>query len=168
MQLPPASITLRKAAPEDEGFMFAVYASTRADELQLVDWTNEQKLGFVQMQFNAQKVSYEREHPEATYQVILADEIPAGRLIVDRSQDYIAIIDIAVLPDHRGRGIGASLLGSLQREAENTGKKVRLYVENFNRASRLYERLGFVKVAEHGVYSRMEWTPGLAQLAQAV
>jgi ribosomal protein S18 acetylase RimI-like enzyme len=152
--------------PEDESFMFAVYASTRAEELQLVDWTDEQKLGFVQMQFNAQKVSYEREYPEATYHVVLADDIPAGRLIVDRSDNCIAIIDIAVLPDHRDRGIGASLLQSLQHEAEKAGKKVSLYVENFNRASRLYERLGFVRVAEQGIYSRMEWAPTVAQLAQ--
>ena len=166
MRAVPASISLRKATPEDDAFMAAVYASTRADEMKLVDWTPEQKQAFVQMQLYAQKTSYERDYPEAVYQVILHHDVPAGRLIVDRSGDSIAIIDIAVLPEHRSRGIGASLLQDLQREAENVGKPLRLYVENFNRASRLYERLGFVKTAEHGIYSRMEWTPA-AQLAQA-
>jgi ribosomal protein S18 acetylase RimI-like enzyme len=32
-------------------------------------------------------------------------------------------------------------------------------VELFNRALRLYERLGFRRVGDHGPYYLMEWTP---------
>ena len=148
--------------------MLAVYASTRADEMKLVDWTDEQKHAFVQMQFTAQKISYQNDYPQAVYQVILHDDVPAGRLILNRTDERIGIIDIAVLPDHRNYGIGASVLEDLQREAEATGKRLTLHVENFNRAFRLYERLGFVKTADHGIYWQMDWTPSLAHAAEAV
>jgi ribosomal protein S18 acetylase RimI-like enzyme len=168
LQLPPASPTLRTANLEDDPFMLEVYSSTRADEMALVNWTDEQKLAFLLMQFNAQKVSYERESPNAEYFVILNDGIPAGRLIVDRSSETLCLIDIALLPAHRNLGIGRSLIQRLQTEAAEAAKCLRLHVENFNPAHRLYERLGFRKVDEFSFYWRMEWnaaTAGKAQLA---
>ncbi len=38
-----------------------------------------------------------------------------------------------------------------------TGVPVRLHVETFNRALRLYERLGFRPIAESSIYLEMEW-----------
>lgn len=154
---PPASITLRAAISEDDLFMQEVYFSTRAEEMKLVDWTDEQKQGFVQMQFNAQKASYLNQFPDAEYSVILNDGVPVGRLILDRSAEVLLIADIALLPEARGLGIGSSLLEDLKREAAAHGQCLRLHVENFNPAWRLYERLGFNKVGEYGFYWRMEW-----------
>lgn len=157
MQLPPASIALRAATREDAAFMQEVYSSTRTEEMQLVDWTPEQKQAFLQMQFHAQKTSYLNEFPSAEYSVILNDNVPAGRLIVDRSGDVLRLIDIALLPAHRSFGIGTKLIENLKNEAIETGKCLRLHVENFNPAHRLYERLGFNKVDEFSFYWRMEW-----------
>ena len=166
MQSSPTSPTLRAASSEDDSLMLAVYSSTRADEMALVDWTDEQKQSFLQMQFNAQRTSYLREYSNAEYFVILNDGVEAGRLIVDRSGDALLIVDIAVLPEHRNSGIGRSLIEDLQDEARKNKKLLRLHVENFNRAQRLYERLGFQKVAEVSFYWRMEWDPATADMAQ--
>ena len=57
------------------------------------------------------------------------------------------MIDIALLPDHRGRGIGARLLRDVLHEATAAGLPVRLSVERSNPARSLYERLGFRTVA---------------------
>src|SRR6266550_911227 len=146
--------------------MLEVYSSTRADEMALVNWTDEQKLAFLLMQSNAQKVSYQQESPNAEYFVILNDGIPAGRLIVDRSSEILCLIDIALLPAHRNLGIGRLLIERLQAEAAETAKCLRLHVENFNPAQRLYERLGFMKVEESGFYWRMEWSAATAVKAQ--
>ena len=150
-------ITLRSIRPDDEAFLFQVYASTRAEEMAVVAWDDEQKQAFLQMQFNAQRLSYQQQFPQAEYQVILRGDVAAGRLIVDRSDEGVLLIDIALLPEHRNAGIGSSLIRDLQAEAAQAEKPVRLHVENFNPAFQLYERLGFKKVGESGFYWLMEW-----------
>ena len=65
-------------------------------------------------------------------------------------------MDIALMPEHRGGGLGTRLLRELFAEAEASGRKVSIHVEIFNPARRLYERLGFIQAAERGVYLLME------------
>lgn|SRR5574341_847445 len=152
-------LSLRPVCPDDAEFLFQVYAGTRAEEMAIVPWNEEQKQSFLQMQFKAQKYSYEQQSPRAEYNVILHNENPAGRLIVDRASDRIRIIDIALLPEYRNKGIGSALIKDLQAEGQEKGMPVQLHVENFNRARRLYERLGFRKIDEAGFYWLMEWHP---------
>lgn len=153
------SSSLRPVAPDDEVFLFEVYASTRAEEMAVVPWNAEQKHAFLAMQFEAQTHSYQEQFPRADYNIILQDDVPVGRLIVDRGADRILLIDIALLAEHRNRGIGSKFITDLKSEAQKTGKPIRLHVENFNPAYRLYERLGFAKTDEEGFYSRLEWQP---------
>ena len=153
------SFSLRPVSLDDEAFLFQVYSSTRAEEMALVPWNDEQKQAFLQMQFNAQRQSYRQEFPDAEYHVILHDGVSAGRLIVDRAHERILLIDIALLPEHRSMGIGSALICDLKAEAQETRRPIRLEVENFNPAYRLYERLGFEKIDEAGFYLRMEWRP---------
>ena len=91
--------------------------------------------------------------------MIEVDGRPAGRLYVDRRPGDLRIVDIALLPAFRGRGIGAGLIAGLQHEAAAEGRIVSIHVEVHNPAAQLYERLGFAIAADLGVYRRMEWTP---------
>ena len=152
-------ISLRAITSEDVPFLFAVYSSTRADELALVPWSTAQKDAFLQMQFRAQQGQYQFNYPDATNQIIESDGISAGRLIVDRSEGETILVDIALLPGFRNRGIGASLLRDLQAE-EN---KITLHVIRSNPAAEMYQRLGFVFLGEETFYSQMEWTPETAR-----
>ena len=108
-----ASIALRRATGEDLPFLRRVYASTRAEELALVNWTDSQREAFVHMQFDAQHRHYHEQRPDADYLVILCDGQPAGRLYVAREADAIHVIDISLLSEFRGRGIGTYLFGGL-------------------------------------------------------
>ena len=56
-------ITLHTAEPCDEGFLLQVYASTREDEMSLVDWSEDQKSTFIKMQFDAQTHHYQVHFP---------------------------------------------------------------------------------------------------------
>src|SRR5206468_9595764 len=118
-------------------------------ELALVDWDEGQKQAFVQMQFAAQHRYYHEHYADAAFQVILCDGVPAGRLYVARWSAEIGIVDIALLPPYRNRGIGSFLLKELLAEAAQAGKRASIHVERFNPALRLYERLGFRSVADH-------------------
>ena len=103
-------VTLRPIATEDLEFLHRLYASTRQDEMRLVDWSDEQKESFVRFQFDAQHRYYQEQFPNATFDVVQDGEMPIGRLYVDRRADEIRLIDIALLPEHRGKGIGGSLM----------------------------------------------------------
>jgi ribosomal protein S18 acetylase RimI-like enzyme len=156
----PSGITLRPVGSSDRDFLLQVYASTREEELRLVDWSADQKAAFVRMQFEAQDAYYREHYRPATFDVIELDGEPVGRLYVARWEDEIRIIDIALLPDHRGRGIGTRLLEELLAEGAETGKSVSVHVELNNPARRLYERLGFVPAGERGLYVLMEASAG--------
>jgi ribosomal protein S18 acetylase RimI-like enzyme len=153
------STALRPALPEDEPLLLEVYASTRADELKLVPWTDEEKHGFIQMQFNAQRQHYTKYYPDAQWLIVMTEDAPIGRLIVDRAGEEILLMDIALLPPYRNQGIGTALIRDLLAEAQHTDRQVRLHVEFFNPAMRLYERFGFTTISESGVYFEMEWRP---------
>jgi GNAT superfamily N-acetyltransferase len=152
-----AVIALRPICPDDLPFLCAVYASTREQELAAVAWDAAQKTAFVQMQFAAQHAYYQEHYAGADFDVILVDTLPAGRLYIARWSSEIRIVDIALLPEYCNRGIGTTLLKDLQAEAAAAGKPLRIHVERFNPALRLYERLGFHQIEDRGVYLFMEW-----------
>jgi GNAT superfamily N-acetyltransferase len=152
-------VELRPIEPGDEEFLYRVYASTRQEELAQVDWPEEQRAAFLRMQFDAQSSYYEEHYRGAELSVILSDDHPAGRLYVARWPEEIRIVDIALLPEHRGIGIGTRLLKDLISESDESGKHLSIHVERFNPALRLYDRLGFRTVADKGVYVLMERAP---------
>jgi GNAT superfamily N-acetyltransferase len=158
-------VTLRPAQPADDAVLMAVYGSTREDELASTDWDDARKHEFVEMQFRAQDQYYRANYTNASYDLILADGEPAGRLYVARWPDELRIMDIALLGPFRGRGIGTRLLHELQTEASIAGKALRIHVERFNPALSLYVRLGFRLVEDRGVYLFLEWTPAGAPAA---
>lgn len=154
------AVTLRPISPEDREFLHRVYRSTREEELAMVvDWTAEQKDAFVRQQFEAQHSWYAEHYVGADFQVILVDGVPAGRLYIHRREREIRLMDITLLPEHRGSGLGSSLLSNLMAESEATGKPLTIHVEIYNPAMRLYKRLGFTILEDRGVYHLLEWRP---------
>lgn len=163
------SVSLRPIQLSDVPFLFDLYAGTRAAELAQVDWTAEQKHAFLSHQFDAQRRAYADTYGEADFFVVLCDGAPAGRLYLARWSAEIRIVDIVLLPDYRGRGIGSGLIRDVQEQAAAAGQAVSIHVERFNPAKRLYERLGFRLAAERdAVYLLMRWEPdGQAEQARA-
>jgi ribosomal protein S18 acetylase RimI-like enzyme len=154
----PNGVTLRPETEEDIPFLLAVYAGTRADEMAIVPWTQEQKDQFVLMQFGFQRKYYLEHYGGAAFDIVMVDGHPAGRLYVYRGSGEIRIIDIALLPEYRGRGIGGGLLAGILEEARERQLLVSIHVERNNPAMRLYRRLGFQFAGEQGpVYLRMEY-----------
>ena len=160
-----SSITFRPIRSEDEAFLYRLYASTRENELAQVPWDDGEKETFLRMQFQAQHQYYQEQFLNAEFQIILRDGRLIGRLYVDRRADEIRLIDIALLPEERNGGIGTSLLKELLVEAVRAGKPVRIHVERYNPALRLYERLGFSRIDDQGVYHLMEWSPNQGRAA---
>ncbi len=138
-------------------FLEALYGSTRADELAQTAWSDVQKREFIAMQFQAQHSHYRAHFPDALWLIIERADVPAGRLYLERWAHEHRIIDIALIPQLRGMGIGCAIMRDLLDEAAAAGKAVSIHVEKFNPAMRLYHRLGFVGVEDKGVYDLMRW-----------
>lgn len=155
----PGVVSLRPCLESDRDFLYRVYASTRLEELAPTGWSPGQMNAFLSMQFNAQHTYYHQQFADAEYSVVMLDGVPIGRLYVNRTPDEVLIIDIALLPEYRDRGIGTPLVRGLLAEADAGGKPVRLHVEKFNRALRLWQRLGFEVIEDQGVYWYMERRP---------
>ena len=155
-ELTGRSITLRPIHVGDEEFLYGVYASTRQEELAQTGWSEAQIDTFLRQQFDAQSRHYGEHYQEASFDVILADGHPVGRLYVARWPEEIRIVDVALLPEYRNAGIGTKLLEDLISESEASAKTLSIHVERFNPALRLYRWLGFRQKADKGVYLLME------------
>jgi len=152
-------IILRPAQTDDEAFLYQLYESTRKEEVSAFGWDVAQQETFLKFQFTAQRSHYEMAYPAATHTIILVNDQPAGRILVFRAEQEIHLVDIALLPEYRGHGIGAELIGGLIEEAAAKGVPLKLHVEKHNRAARLYDRLGFTVIADTGVYYEMARLP---------
>lgn len=159
MSAGPGGVGFRPIRPEDEEFLCRLYASTRQAEMEMVDWSPEEKERFLRSQFEAQHTFYMQQFPEAEFLVVEREGEPVGRLYLDRREDEHRLIDIALVPEERGRGLGTRLMEGVLAEAREAGKAVRIHVERNNPAQHLYARLGFRQIEDQGVYHLLEWRP---------
>ncbi len=153
-------ITFKNIENRDQRFIEKLYRSTREKELNLTNWPEEVKHSFIIMQLTAQLADYKSKYPGATFQVILYKKKQAGRLYLWESKNDIHIIDISLLPEFQGKGIGNKILKELINSARQKSKMVSLYVIRDNPAKRLYQRLGFKKVSDNNMHEYMECHPG--------
>jgi ribosomal protein S18 acetylase RimI-like enzyme len=155
-------VTLRPARADDEPFLFALYGSTRADEMAAWGWEPAQRDAFLQMQFRAQRRQYEALPAPAEQRIICRDDRPIGWIATIDDQQALRLADIALLPEERNHGIGTALIQGLLDQAAGAGRPVQLHVLRTNRAIRLYQRLGFTIIGDDGIRLLMERRPGAA------
>jgi len=153
-----AGCRFRRITDTDFPFLSRVYASTRAEELAAAPLTEAIKSAFLAEQFRLQHAHYQKYYPDADWLVTMRCAEDIGRLYIERWPTQHRIIDIALLPEHRGAGLGTALLRDLMDEAAAAGKDVSIHVEKFNPAMRLYRRLGFTTEEDKGVYDLMRWS----------
>ena len=152
-------IQLRKSVEKDIPFIIKVYRSTREKELSLTNWTEEQKTNFIYMQTMAQLAEYKTKYPGATQQIVLFKNKEAGRFYTWENENEIRIIDITLLPQFIGKGIGSTLLNNLIKRSKEIKKKITLHVDPLSAALKLYLRLGFVHLSNNGRHYYMEKSP---------
>jgi len=153
------SISLRAATTEDDEFLLELYKSSRGDDLRELGWDEHRISEFLDMQYEAQQRFNRDEYPQAVDQIVLLEGKPVGRWLVERREQEIRGVDLALLPADRNRGLGSFLIRRLQDEARRADQPLRLQVIRFSRAVNLFERLGFTRTSETGTHFQMEWQP---------
>ncbi len=162
--LPFGTLRFRPEGDDDRAFRFALFCDSRPDEWQLLPLDAAIRAQLMRLQFEAQTASYRTEFPDARFDIIELAGEPIGRIVVDRPGNMLHLVDIALVPRLRNRGIGTAILQALIDEAQAVQLPVRLTVAANNAPSlRLYQRLGFVPIATIPLYLELEWRPAPAR-----
>lgn len=147
-------ISLRPAVADDDEFLRDLFFDVRRDEFEAAGFPAEQLKPLLAMQYIAQKRSYESGFPNAAHRIITLEGVSVGRILTAGNAQSMHLIDISLLRDVRGRGIGGFLINDLQKN--NAAVTLNVFKNNSG-AIRLYERLGFGFVNDDGAYHQMEW-----------
>lgn len=152
-------LTLRPATAGDAPFLFRLYLETQGAELAHAPLPEAHRQALLASQFKAREQHYRERFPGAQCQIVELGGEPIGRQLVAQTDAQVLVIDIGLVPAHRGRGIGTALLRSLLAEAAGRASSVALRVRHENPARRLYERLGFAIVDQDELLVTMLWVP---------
>ena len=155
------ALFVRPALPQDERFQYELTYEVLFEQLYAHTWDPRIRDHLLNLQIHAKHGSYAAVHPNADYAIVVLDDQPVGRMIIDRSGEFYHLVDISILSKRRGAGIGTRLVLALCMEAEMMHKNVRLYVSITNpRAADLYKRLGFRVIEALETVTLMERAPG--------
>lgn len=155
----PNGLSLRDETADDTAFVAALYASSREQEMSVLDWPEEAKLAFLFEQYTLQRDHYRTHYSAAEFLVLERNGEPVGRIYIKRGSTEIRLMEISLLASLRGQGIGSVLLDHLMAEARERNQCITLHVEPDNPAQRLYSRLGFELREQRGIYDFLEWRP---------
>jgi ribosomal protein S18 acetylase RimI-like enzyme len=152
------SLRKRDETPADADFGFDLFCRSRLpiEDLSFLEPAARETL--MRQQFLGQTQSYRAQFPDARFEIVEAEGQPVGRIVTHRGPEAFFIVDVALLPQWRGRGIGSNLLQEIREEGRLNNVPVRLGVSPFNVAAmRLYVRLGFTATGQDEAHIFMEW-----------
>jgi ribosomal protein S18 acetylase RimI-like enzyme len=151
-------ISLRPARKSDEPFFYDVFKSVRGPEFAVLGLHPEQLEMLMKQQYEARTGSYEAQFPDSGNSVVLSGETPIGQFWVFRTPEEFLVVDIALMPDHRGTGVGGALMKQFMAEADAAAVPVRVTVATNNPGSlRFHQRLGFRITSQDEMYYTMEY-----------
>jgi ribosomal protein S18 acetylase RimI-like enzyme len=156
---PGLSLTLRDGGNGDDDLLRQLFETGRGAPLLSCDLPPVLVDQLIAHQLVARQRDHARNHPLARRQIVLTGDGPVGSLSVDRTGEPWYLVDLAVLPTARGRGIATELLARLLAEAGAARVAVELHVDAENPAERLYRRNGFTETAREGPDLRLRWAP---------
>lgn len=167
MKLAPMSLAIhlhafgaRAPRSADAPFLARLYASTRLDLLGSGRADPTLAASIMSMQQRLQGADYRERFPDAIYLVLQEGGEPVARIVVDQGPLALRLVDIALLPPARGRGMGSAVLRALQQWAAAHRLPLTLSVHRTNpNARRLYLNLGF-RIEHAGEHAEaLSWQP---------
>lgn len=152
----PMVIGFRPITDADREFLYQVYSSTRNEEMAMTGWGQADIENFLRMQFDLQHTQYTQSYPDASFDIILTDNVQVGRIYADRRNNRITVIEISLLPEFRLMGIGGAIMRKFIEEADEKKLSINLHVECNNPVLPFYKTLGFQVIETLGIYHHME------------
>lgn len=154
-----SGLSCRPAEPADEIFFQQLFAAThRYFEHSGLPETMVELL--LQQQYQLQQQSYLQQIPKPDTYLLLYRAEPVGRLMVARHPAHLHLTDLALLPNHCGRGFGSTFIRALQQYGRQQQLSLSLLVDHQNhRASQFYRRHHFTAVTAKASHEQLHWLP---------
>jgi ribosomal protein S18 acetylase RimI-like enzyme len=151
------AITRRPATPADKPLLRSLFADAH---LELTALPTDTRFVLIDMQFRAQRHTYATAHPNAANEIVVADDKPVGRVLVDHSGEITRVVDISVSLGYRRLGIAGGVLAEIVHGADAANRHIELTVWSGNRpAVALVENAGFAPVADEAGYVTFDRAP---------
>jgi len=131
------AVSLRAATLADEAFLLELRKLTMTEHLQRAGEPTDEATHYERMRFHFDDA-----------QIVRHGGVDVGLLKLSKPGNAWYLYQIQILPGHQRKGIGAALVRATVAQARNAGASVTLHVLRGNPARGLYERLGFVVIAE--------------------
>ena len=156
----PARLSyLRPAKSEDAGLLHDIFCTTWQSEVEALP---NQALArhVLRIQHTAQERRFDHRYAGLRRLLLTRDGVDAGRLYLLQTGTSVHVVDLTLLPEHRGQGIGSGVLRDLMDQARIEDQSLTLRVPRTNvLATALFERLGFALVTVDDVDCCLEWVP---------
>ena len=138
---------LRQATAQDEDWIYQLTCRCYRD--------------LVVRQFGNWDEHWQREHfaqkwKSLRYEVIVCEGRDAGILCVNDQKDCRFLAELLVDPPLQNQGLGTAIMEKLISQARAEGLLLRLRILRYNRARRLYSRLGFLPIGETETHVLLE------------
>jgi ribosomal protein S18 acetylase RimI-like enzyme len=154
------TVTLRPESQQDEPFLRSLIYATIAGELGASQWPEPMRSHLLGVQYSARRQLHRANFPAAVSYVVDVDGADAGWAVVTPMPHEVQLVEIMILPELRGQGIGTATIREVLANAGAAGKPVRLNVNLTNHAAiGLYQRLGFRRIEGDEVQQLMECLP---------
>lgn len=152
-------ISLCPVEPVHEDFLLKLFKECRQDLVSIGSINEKQKDDIAFQQFTIEQEQLIKKYPDAEFNIVMFNGEPIGRLYIYYGDIVDNILEIGLLDEYRGLGIGKKLVTKLIQNARKMNKRVRLKVAWFNqRAYKFYEEIGFKVIENQGIFFEMEYT----------
>jgi len=149
-------VSSRPETAEDEPFLRRLIMQTITEQLMASSWPEPMREHLLGIQYTARRAAH-ADLPGRESRIISVDGEDVGWLVVADLEDEVRLVEIMVLSEHRGKGIGSASIDEVLAAAARAGKPARLNVDVLNsRAIALYQRLGFARIGDNEVQQVME------------
>jgi ribosomal protein S18 acetylase RimI-like enzyme len=148
------NLKLRLARDDDDKFLFNLFYDVRAREFTDAGIPLAQLMPILELQHKAQIYSYSNEFPSATNSIIVFNEKCVGRILIQKNEKSAHLIDIAILQEFRGKGLGSFLINKMKSECDQI--RLSVYAANIL-AIKFYEKHLFQISKNDVMYLNMEW-----------
>jgi ribosomal protein S18 acetylase RimI-like enzyme len=147
-------VALRRAAAADEPLLLRLVAANRSIARADVG------ARLLEQQASSAMRTWRARMPPPDEQVVLLHGRAVGILVSARETDVLHLIEIGLVPECQGQGIGSVVLAHLLRVADHERRTIRASVYSSNpRAHALYSRFGLTAVAADELALRLERPP---------
>ncbi len=151
------SVSLRTVVRSDRAFLYELFAMNHIGELNVLGVDTERMEPYLMSQFSIQYRRFEKEFITAEMEIVLLDGQPVGRVYFECLDDEIYLVDLALLPDNQGQGLGTDLLNVLKKEAKQRALPIIAEVEEHHPALSFFEAAGFAETGKEESYVVLEW-----------